>query len=76
VARNAARYASVSNDPQLAAREIATQNGFASSAVVATNSDGITEVSLTFKENTSLPLLGPFIPSLTLRAHVSMLTEP
>jgi Flp pilus assembly protein TadG len=76
VARNAARYASVSTDPQLAAEEIATQNGFAPSAVVATNSDGITQVSMTYKENTSLPLLGPFIPSLTLRAHVSMLTEP
>ena len=34
VARNAARYASVSPDPQLAAQEIATQNGFPASAVV------------------------------------------
>lgn len=76
VARNAARYASVSPDPQLAAQEIAVQNGFPASAVVATNSDGITQVSMTFKENISLPLLGPFIPSLTLRAHVAMLTEP
>jgi Flp pilus assembly protein TadG len=76
VTRNAARYASVSTDPQLAAQEIAVESGFAPTAIVATNSDGITQVSMTYKENTSLPLLGPFIPSLTLRAHVAMLTEP
>ncbi|MEI8322228.1 MAG: TadE family protein [Actinomycetes bacterium] len=76
VARDAARLASVSPNPQTAAQEIVAQNGFSTSAVVATNSDGITQVSLTFKENTSLPLLGPFIPSITLRAHVAMLTEP
>ncbi len=78
VTRDAARVASLTTSPNDAVRSVVERNAIA--GVQATiedvvQSDAKTLIRLKYRERTTLPLLGAFLPDLTLRAEVVMATE-
>lgn len=79
VARDATRVASLSSEPRDAVRVVIGHNTIAGAEAIiedVSQSDAKTRVRLKYRERTSLPLLGAFLPDLTLYAEVVMATEP
>jgi len=75
VAREAARAASVSMQPQIAADAVLDAIAPRGTTVVVSRDDGVTTVLVTYVDSTDLALLGFVIPDVTLRARVSMASE-
>ena len=78
VTRDAARSAALSADPTDAVRAVVEKNTIAGIQVAIDNvsqSDAQIRVRLNYRERTTLPLLGIFLPDLTLHAEVVMATE-
>ena len=78
VTRDAARSASLTAEPTIAVLAVLERNtisGVPAAIEYVSQSDAKTLVRLKYRERTSLPLLGIFLPNLTLRAEVVMATE-
>ena len=76
-ARDAARAASVSEDPGAAAASAAEAAGVVGPLGVAVSSTGsVVTATVSYDERTDLPLIGALISDLTLRASASMPVEP
>lgn len=72
-ARNSARAAATSPDPQQAADTIAASRG-ATAIVQVSPSTGLVTVSVT--QPARLPLIGSWLPAIRLSAHASIMQEP
>ena len=76
-AREAARAASVSADPQAAAARAADEATTLRPLAVATSVDGDrVTVSVAYVSATDVPLVGAFIADITVTADVTMRREP
>ena len=76
-ARDAVRAASVSADAADAAHVAAASSGLLAPLDVRVSSRGRdVVVTVTYVEETDVPLVGLLVPDLTLRASASMLVEP
>jgi len=73
IARNAVRSAITSDDPSDAASAIADLS-YVSATTTADDSTGLITVEVTMKKR--FPLLGRWLPSLSLRGTATMMREP
>ena len=76
-AREAARAAAVDADAPGAASAAATRaTEIAPLAVSTAVHDGLVTVTVTYDAPTDVPLIGPLLPTVTLRAAVTMARDP
>lgn len=73
IARNSARAAATSPDPQQAASTIAAARG-ATANVQVSHSTGLVTVRVT--QPIRLPVIGSWLPTVQLSAHASIMQEP
>jgi Flp pilus assembly protein TadG len=76
LAREAARAAAPSATPSAAARRAVDRSGAESMSTSVQLTDEQVRVSITLVNRTDVPLIGLFVPDVTLRSAVTMQREP
>ncbi len=76
-ARNGARAASVAADPTAAGSSAATASAARADIRVAVTATGsVVSVAVTITDHTDVPIIGAFLPDVTLHGSATMLFEP
>lgn len=75
-ARNAARAAAISPDPQIDAQQAANSAvDLRPLQVIITTTDDVVSARVVYIDHTNLPLIGVLFPQISLQATVAMLRE-
>lgn len=75
-ARNAARAAAISPDPQIDAQQAANSAvDLRPLQVIITTTDDVVSARVVYIDHTNLPLIGVLFPQISLEATVAMLRE-
>lgn len=75
-ARNAARAAAISPDPQIDAQQAANSAvDLRPLQVIITTTDDVVSARVVYIDHTNLPLIGVLFPEISLEATVAMLRE-